>query len=193
VSANALTLASDAAPAETSISALAAGDDSALCAVYRAHHAHVRAFARRLVGSEDEAEDLVHEVFSRLPGAARRFRGGSSLRTLLVGMAINLARHYVRAAARRRAAGVRLAREPRTAAQQPADPVERRQLAEALVRALDTLPLDQRVAFVLCEVEERTSAEAAALARTNDGTMRARLMSARQKLRAQLRAWGYGT
>ncbi len=99
----------------------------------------------------------------------------------------------MRAAARRRAAGVRLAREPRTAAQQPADPVERRQLAEALVRALDTLPLDQRVAFVLCEVEERTSAEAAALARTNDGTMRARLMSARQKLRVQLRAWGYGT
>lgn len=192
MSANVLTLASDAAPAETSISAIAASDDAALCAAYRAHHAHVRAFARRLVGSDDEAEDLVHEVFSRLPRAARRFRGESSLRTLLVGMAINLARHHVRAAARRRAAGVRLAREPSTA-QQPADPVERRQLAEALMRALDTLPLDQRVAFVLCEIEERTSVEAAALAGTNDGTMRARLMGARQKLRAQLRAWGYGT
>jgi RNA polymerase sigma-70 factor (ECF subfamily) len=93
-----LRLAAETVHAETSLAALAAGDDAALRAAYREHHAYVRAFTRRLVGDDDEAEDLVHEVFSRLPRAARRFRGESSLRTLLVGMAINHAGHRAPAA-----------------------------------------------------------------------------------------------
>jgi RNA polymerase sigma-70 factor (ECF subfamily) len=173
--------------------ALAAGDEGALRVAYRDHAPAVRAFARRLVGDDDEAEDLVHEVFVRLPGAARRFRGDASLRTLLVSMAINHARQHVRAAIRRRAAMERLAREQRVVPAPAVDPGERHALAQALTRALDALPLDQRVAFVLCEVEERPSAEAAALVGTRDGTMRARLMLAKKKLRGLLAAAGYSS
>jgi RNA polymerase sigma-70 factor (ECF subfamily) len=176
-----------AAGAERSlVKALAAGDEDALRVAYRDHHAAVRAFARRLVGHDAEAEDLVHEVFVRLPAAARRFRGDASLRTLLVAMAVNHARQHVRAAARRRAATERLQREQRVQPAATDDPAERHALAQALTRALDALPLDQRVAFVLCEVEERTSAEAATIAGTSDGTMRARLLLAKKKLRALL-------
>jgi RNA polymerase sigma-70 factor (ECF subfamily) len=176
-----------AAGAEGSlVKALGAGDEDALRVAYRDHQSAVRAFARRLVGGDAEAEDLVHEVFVRLPAAARRFRGDASLRTLLVAMAVNHARQHVRAAARRRAATERLAREQRAQPAAAADPGERHALAQALTRALDALPLDQRVAFVLCEVEERTSAEAAAIAGTSDGTMRARLLLAKKKLRALL-------
>ena len=84
-----------------------------------------------------------------------------------------------------------LFRSAQTAISEEANPAERRELAQALMRALDTLPLDQRVAFVLCEVEERSSAEAAAIAGTSDGTLRARLLLARRKLQAQLVAWGH--
>ncbi len=172
---------------------LARGDERALRAAYRDHHQAIRAFARRLIGDDPEAEDLVHEVFVRLPAAVRRFRGDASLRTLLVAMAVNHARHHVRSAARRRAATERLARHARSAIVEERNPAERRELAQALTRALDTLPLDQRVAFVLCEVEERSSAEAAAIAGTSDGTLRARLLLARKKLRVLLAAWGHGT
>jgi RNA polymerase sigma-70 factor (ECF subfamily) len=48
------------------------------------------------------------------------------------------------------------------------------------------LPLDQRVAFVLCDVEERTSGEAAELAGAPEATMRTRLFHARKKLRTAL-------
>src|SRR3954464_5514645 len=155
------------------VKALAAGDEDALRVAYRDHQGAVRAFARRLVGHDAEAEDLVHEVFVRLPAAARRFRGDASLRTLLVAMAVNHARQHVRAAARRRAGTERLGREQGSQAATEPEPGERHALAQALTRALDALPLDQRVAFVLCEVEERSSAEAAAIAGTRDGTMRA--------------------
>ena len=100
---------------------------------------------------------------------------------------MNNARHHVRAAARRRRAQVRLAQEPPPApGVAPDGEVERRQLAQALSRALDQLPLDQRIAFVLCTVEERTSSDAAALVGTNESTMRARLFHARRKLRTHL-------
>jgi RNA polymerase sigma-70 factor, ECF subfamily len=177
---------------EETVAALAAGNESALRTVYREHHAQVRVFARRLVGDDAAAEDLVQEVFVRLPRAARRFRGESSLRSFLISMAINHARHFVRAAARRRAAAARYAREPRHRVTAFEDGVERQQIADALVRALDSLPLDQRIAFVLCEVEECTSAQAAALVGTSNGTLRARLFHARRKLREQLLALGYG-
>jgi RNA polymerase sigma-70 factor (ECF subfamily) len=169
--------------------ALGRGDEAALRAAYREHQAAVRSFALRLVGHDPEAEDLVHEVFVQLPAAARRFRGEASLATLLMAMVVNHARHHVRAAARRRAATERLARQTQGEIAEPPNPGERRQLAQALLRALDALPLDQRVAFVLCEVEERSSAEAAAIAGTSDGTLRARLLLARRKLRAQLADW----
>jgi RNA polymerase sigma-70 factor (ECF subfamily) len=182
-----------AADEEETLAALAAGSEAALRSSYREHQAHVRAFARRLVGDDGAAEDLVQEVFVRLPRAARRFRGEGSLRSFLISMAINHARHFVRAAARRRAATARYARESAAAdGVVVQDQLERQQMADALVQALDALPLDQRVAFILCEVEERTSAQAAALVGTSNGTLRARLFHAKRKLRTRLSALGYG-
>jgi RNA polymerase sigma-70 factor (ECF subfamily) len=96
------------------------------------------------------------------------------------------AQKHVRAAQRRRAAEHRMASEPPEAPPRPDADVERAELARLLTAALDRLPLDQRVAFVLCEVEERTSAEVAAMLDEKDGTIRARVMHAKKKLREEL-------
>ncbi len=164
------------------VARLRSGDVVALGEVYDAHHAHVRAFAGRITGDDGAAEDLVQETFLALPSALARFRGESSLRTFLVSIAVNHARNHVRAAARRRATVSRFAREGVPPSVTPADEVERRQLAAALVRALDALPIDQRVTVVLCEVEERTSAEVAVITGVPEGTVRSRLHHARRKL-----------
>lgn len=163
-----------------------AGDPSAVTAVYDRHHEAVRAFAAHLLHDEAAAEDLVHEVFVTLPRAIRRFRGGASLRTFLIGIAANHARHYVRAAARRRAAYDRLSRQVEPAAMTPESLCERRELATLLERALDTLPLKQRVVFVLCDVEDRTSADVAEILGIPPATVRTRLFHARRKLRGIL-------
>jgi RNA polymerase sigma-70 factor (ECF subfamily) len=64
--------------------------------------------------------------------------------------------------------------------------VRRAQLAAALTRALDALPLEQRVAIVLCEVEERSSAEAALIVGVPEGTIRTRVFHGKRKLREAL-------
>jgi RNA polymerase sigma-70 factor (ECF subfamily) len=68
--------------------------------------------------------------------------------------------------------------------------VERKQLADQLHRALDALPLDQRAAFVLVVVEERTSKEAAEIARVPEGTIRTRVFHARRRLQELLKKRG---
>lgn len=167
---------------------LARGDHDAVVQAYRTHHAAVRAFAQRLVGDAMIAEDLVHEAFVALPASMKRFRGDCSLKSWIVAIAVRHAQKHVRAAQRRRAAEKRMANEPGEPVPRPDADIERAELARLLTAALDRLPLDQRVAFVLCEVEERTSAEVAAMLDEKDGTIRARVMHAKKKLREDLAA-----
>jgi RNA polymerase sigma-70 factor (ECF subfamily) len=166
------------------------GESDALAELYDQHAAALLAFARRLLGDHDAAEDLVHEVFMNAPRTLGNFQAQSSLRTFLISVAVNHARHHVRSAARRRAASERMAREPEGSMHTPEDDARRTRLARALDSALDTLPMEQRVAFVLCEVEERTSREAAQIVGVPEATIRTRLFHGKRKLREELERRG---
>ena len=172
--------------AESLIARLGRGDPSAVGEAYDQHHAAVRAFAKRLVGDSSASEDLVHDVFVALPKAIAGYRGDAALRTFLIGIAVNHARHHVRAAVRRRSAVEKLGREPTSTAADPEHDARRRELARLLTRALDELSLDHRVAFVLCEIEERSSREVAEIVGVPEATVRTRLFHAKKKLRVLL-------
>ncbi len=167
------------------------GDPEAIAEAYDEHHEAIRAFATRLVGDEALAEDLVHEVFVSLPEVIHSFRGDSALRTFLIGVAVNHGRRHVRNATRRRA----ILEQAHHDAVPPSNPNPERQLETriflaTLDRALDQLPLEQRVAFILCDVEERTSIEVADIVGAPEATVRTRLRQARLKLREVLEAEG---
>jgi RNA polymerase sigma-70 factor (ECF subfamily) len=189
VTATALTLPIMVAlPEEHLVARLRAGDRDAVEQAYVAHHAAIRGFARRLVGDTTTAEDLVHDTFVALPRAIRSFRAEASLRSFLIGVAVNHAKRHIRSAMRRRRATEKLAAvvavTPATV--DASDVLERKRLADRLSAALDDLPLDQRVVFVLCEAEQRSSVEVAKIVSAPEGTVRTRLMHAKKKLRAAL-------
>lgn len=159
------------------------GDAAAVGRLYERYHHHVRTFARRLTADAASAEDLVHDVFVALPRAAANYRAQAPISVFLVSIAVNRSRTHLRSSMRRRQTLDRFELEPRPPSTGPDHAVERRELATALTRALDTLPDEQRLAFVLCEVEERTSVEVAAILEVPEGTVRTRLFHARRKLR----------
>lgn len=165
---------------------LASAEPAAIGEVYDAHHRAIHAFAWRLLGDAMAAEDLVHDVFVALPKAVRRFRGDASLRTFLIGIAVNHARHHVRSATRRRAALERLGRENPEPLRTPEQGARQAELARALTRAMDDLSVEHRVTFVLAEVEDRSSREVAEILGIPDATVRTRLHHAKKKLRAAL-------
>lgn len=170
---------------------LRAGSQHALGAVYDEHHVAVRSFALRLLGQPESAEDLVHDVFVRLPELAQKFRGDSALRTFLFSVVANRARHFARNAARRRAAAERLAHEPTQRPAEPGAQVERGDLAAALHDAMEKLPMSYRLTFVLCHIEEKSTVEAARILDVPEGTVRSRLHKARAKLRRELEKGGW--
>ena len=173
------------------LDALRRADPEAVARAYRAHHQAVEAFARRMLGDAEAARDVTHDAFVALPDAAGRFREGASLRTFLIGIALNLCRRRIRSSVRKRRALGRM--EEREVPEPPATPeaeTGRRRLAAALQRGLETLPLAQREAFVLCAVEERPSPEVAELLGVPEGTVRTRLFHAKKKLRAFLESEG---
>ena len=163
---------------------VADGDAQALAVLYRQHHEAVRAFARRLLGNASIAEDLVHDVFLAAPGAFRGYRQESEVRTFLLSIAVNKARHHLRAASRLRTALRKLGEQPAPPSVGPPDEAwERRELCDELQHALDELPDEQRVVVILCAVEDRTAREAAEIVGAPENTVRTRLFNAKRKLR----------
>jgi RNA polymerase sigma-70 factor (ECF subfamily) len=171
---------------ERLIERLRSGEPAAVAELYDRYRNDIRAFARRLVGDPTIAEDLVHETFVSIPAAMASYRAEAALRTFVFGIAVNHAKHHVRAAARRRKAIAAYASEAKGSPTTPDQASERRELVVALHRALDELPIDQRVAFVLCEIEERSSKDVAEFVGVPESTVRTRLLHARKKLRELL-------
>jgi RNA polymerase sigma-70 factor, ECF subfamily len=161
---------------------LRAGRLDALARAFDRWHQRVRVLARRLV-SDAAAEDVVQETFAVLLDAVARFRGEVDLESFVLGIAVKRSRRHHRAAARLRRALQRLTNEDKRGPRDPEHDAYRRELAQRLAAALDRLPPAQREAFVLCEIEEMTSARAAALANVPEATVRTRLFHARRRLR----------
>jgi RNA polymerase sigma-70 factor (ECF subfamily) len=169
------------------LAALRAGTLDAAAHAYDRWHPRVRVLARRLLGDNASAEDVVQETFVVLAKAARRYRGEpGGLESFVLGIAVKRARRHHRAAWRRRQAMDRLAAEEAGGPRTPEQDVYRRELGARLARALGRLPHAQRVAFVLCEIEDMTSGQAALVVEVPETTVRTRLFHARRRLRELL-------
>lgn len=169
-------------PARGFWEALALRDRAAVGMAYDAHHQSVRAFARRLVGDEATSEDLVQKTFISLPQAALRHDGEGTLRSLLLGICANHARHAKRSRARENDALQRYLQERPAGAS--ADGEERIGLRQRLRAALDELSHEHRVVIVLVDVEERSALEVSSILGIPEATVRTRLFHAKRRLRA---------
>jgi len=177
---------------------LIAGRDTALNDLMERHATPVFHFLCRMVGNEDDANDLAQETFVRVFRARTSFRTNENFSTWLFTIAANLARNHFRWRARH--PNISLETETGDSEQTlgstlPASepvPDEQALAAEraAAVRiAVGKLPEDLREAIVLCEWEERSVAEAAAILEATPKAVESRLYRARGILRERLKSW----
>jgi RNA polymerase sigma-70 factor (ECF subfamily) len=168
----------------------AVGDPAAMGELFDRYGVAVHRFLCRLVGSSTEVDDMVHATFLEALRSVRKFRGGAQVRTWLFGIAINVSRHHVRSEVRRRAFLTVYADRPQGRVARPDHLVERQQLVALIGKALAELPHDLRAAYLLCDVEELSGAEAAAALGVPAGTVGRRLHEARKALRAAVDGGG---
>ena len=162
------------------------GNPAALGRIYELTQHRVRCFARRLLGDDAAAEDLVQDVFVHLPSLLGRYRGDAPFEMFLLGVVSRRARRHLRTAMRRRRLHDRFALCADLPPTTPEWDTGRRELAAMLVHALDSLSREQRLAFVLREIEGFSASEAASVAGVPEATIRTRVFHARRKLQAEL-------
>ena len=177
---------------------LMAGQDTALNDLMERHATPVFHFLCRMVGNEDDANDLAQETFVRVFKSRGSFRMSEKFSTWLFTIAANLARNHFRW--RSRHLNISLETENAETEQTlgstlPSDnPAPNEQAlaterAEAVRVAVGKLPEDLREAIVLCEWEELSMAEAATILETTPKAVESRLYRARQLLRERLKSW----
>jgi RNA polymerase sigma-70 factor (ECF subfamily) len=176
---------------EALLAACATGDRAALGVLFDRHRDDVYRFLARLrLRDPRDLEDLLQATFLEAQRSARRFGGRSSVRTWLMAVAANVARHHMRAESRRRSAMERLGVVPRPGPDSPADQAERRQDALRLSEALAGMSDHLRVPFVLCDLEGVSTEQAARVLGLRLGTLWRRLHEARKALRQAIEEEG---
>jgi RNA polymerase sigma factor (sigma-70 family) len=162
-------------------------DEAAFAAIVSRHGPMVMGVCRQLLGDHHDAEDAFQAVFFVLARQARSIRDPDRLGFWLYGVALRTAQ-----ATRRRLGRHRRIEEQGAAGRPEARPAMQaecaidREHAEALHREIQRLPEPFRLAVVSCYLQGLSPDEAAERLRWSGGTLRSRLVRAREKLRAGL-------
>jgi RNA polymerase sigma-70 factor (ECF subfamily) len=181
-------MATDSSRALSDVDLLAAhvaGSPDAFGELVRRHRDRLWAVALRTLGDREEAADAVQDALVSAFRAAHTFRGQSAVTTWLHRITVNACLDRARKASSRKTSPMddteRLEQllEPHESADAPA---ERQDLHRELLTALARLPLDQRAALVLVDMQGYPVAEAARVLGVPVGTVKSRCARGRARL-----------
>lgn len=173
--------------------AVARYHEEALAEAYRRHAGAVHGLARRLLGDDARAEEIVQEVFTRLWDRPERYdaeRG--TLRAFLLAQTHGRAVDLVRADAARRAREEREVRKVAAPGTDLEGEVWDLHVSEQVREALGQLREDERSPIVLAYFGGYTYRQVAEVLDTPEGTVKSRIRAGLARLRGELLDAGIG-
>ena len=162
----------------------AAGDLGAFEEIVRRHRDRLWAVALRTMRDPEEAADAVQDALVSAYRAAGAFRGDSAVTTWLHRIVVNACLDRIRRRQVRPTVPL-----PEEGPGEPADGRDRmaeRDTAMAVEDALGTLPVEQRAAITLVDIEGYSVADTAAMLGVAEGTVKSRCARGRARLAVQL-------
>ncbi len=170
------------------------GDGAAFDLLVRKYQHRIAALIGRYVADWSECQDVAQETFIRAYRAIGNFRGDAQFYTWLHRIAVNTAKNHLVASNRRPPtedvdvddaeqfdSGIRL-RDNDT----PERELMRQQLEQTVMRAVEALPEELRIAITLREVEGLSYEEIAKRMDCPIGTVRSRIFRAREAIDVEL-------
>lgn len=151
----------------------------------------LRRFCWALAGNAEDGDDLMQSTVERALGRAHQFEPGTQLSSWLFRIARNLRIDAARQAGRR-GAHLPIDELPEQQGEDGLALVENRSELAAAQRALQALPEDQRLTFVLVVVEGMSYRDAAEVLEVPVGTVMSRLARARGRIEQVLGRSGGG-
>ncbi len=170
------------------------GDGAAFDLLVRKYQHRIAALIGRYVSDWSECQDVAQETFIRAYRAIGNFRGDAQFYTWLHRIAVNTAKNHLVAGNRRPPtddidvddaehfdSGIRL-RDNDT----PERELMRQQLEQTVMRAVEALPEELRIAITLREVDGLSYEEIAQRMDCPIGTVRSRIFRAREAIDVEL-------
>ncbi len=172
------------------------GDKRAFDLLVLKYQRKIMRLLSRMVRDPSEVEDVAQEAFIKAYRALPQFRGDSAFYTWLYRIAINTARNWQVANARRPSTPNAIETEDGETFSQidnltdistPESVMASRQIVDTVNGAINALPEDLRTAIVLREIEGMSYEDIAQTMGCPIGTVRSRIYRAREAIAAQLR------
>jgi RNA polymerase sigma-70 factor (ECF subfamily) len=164
------------------------GRRQAFTALMKRYQERVYWVARRIVGSHDDADDIVQETFVKAYLALGEFRGDSSFFTWIYRIAVNLSLNALR---KRQVLNYlhesELLSRILPSPDDPGKDLESSEIESALQQAVATLPEKQKAVFVMRYYDEMTYEEIGRVLKTSVGGLKANYFHALRKVREYMR------
>lgn len=181
-----------ASPENTEIRALQSGDDRAWKKIYRDYHKQIHRHVTFMTHQAALAEDISQEVFVQAMKSIKSFEGRASLSTWLFTIANRLVYKHWRSSGRQERAYEKLKHvDAQPSSTDPAKKHLSTQRADALKAALTHLPDTLREAFILVDIQQVPSEQAAERLGITKGNLSVRASRARVKIRQELEKAGW--
>lgn len=158
------------------------GDEQAFIKIVEFYYPRCLRFARNMLGSEQDAEEAVQDTFVRVHDSFPRFREDARFDPWLFRILANRCRTLM-ARNRRHRSVIEYGDVPQTATAEHEIGAD---WAEEVRVVLDTLPAEQREAFLLRHVEDLSYEDISAMTGAGLSALRMRVKRACDALRARL-------
>jgi RNA polymerase sigma-70 factor (ECF subfamily) len=162
--------------------AVRGGSAEAFRELYELYQKPLANFLYRMCWNRSLVDDLVQEVFLRVWRAREQYEPTAKVTTYLFRIASNL---WINQSAKKRESALGDADRP--VGDSPTEPLERSEVQKAVKRAVEALPEGERLCLVLSEYNGLKYAEISEVLGIPVGTVKSRIFSAVQRLRAALK------
>jgi RNA polymerase sigma-70 factor, ECF subfamily len=157
-------------------------DDAAFAELYARHAGYVARVVYRLMGDDAELDDIVQDTFVDAADGIASVHEPASIRRWLVVIAVRRVHRTLVRRRRRRWFGGQMA----NMAARASDPADRR-LVDELYDALDRIPVEVRIPWVLARVEQQPLKDVAEACAISLATVKRRIAEADERLERKLK------
>lgn len=162
---------------------LQSGDHAAFGKIYGIYSRRIYLNTLKLVKDEDEAQEILQDVFIRIWNARETIDSSRPFGSFLFSIARNLIRDFFRKAARDERMRQLLAERGSELYDHIESAIDHKETSEILQRAIDALPQQRKMIFTLCRVEGKSYEEVAAILGISVSTVGNQLTKATKTVR----------
>ncbi|GAA0272437.1 RNA polymerase sigma factor SigM [Cryptosporangium japonicum] len=160
------------------------GDPDAFSELVRRHRDRLWAVSLRTIGNSEDAADALQDALLSAYRSAGTYRGDAAVTTWLHRIVVNSCLDRIRR--RQSRPTVPLPEDDGRAPAAPNDPIAARETALDVQAALAELPVEQRVALILVDVQGHPVADVAEMLDVAVGTVKSRCARGRARLAVML-------